>query len=164
VTRIGAWLRGVGVGAATTYFFDPDVGRRRRALVRDRAAHLARVVRVETSREVRHTGDRLRGLVASTRRLGRSAGAGLPVVERRVHPTASAPADPTARLAIGLVGAAAVLPFCRHVPVLLAARLLALGALGSAVYGVERTRRRAIASVPVRAAGDSAAPVPASPR
>jgi osmotically-inducible protein OsmY len=47
----------VGLGAALTYFFDPEQGRRRRAMTRDRAAGFFR-------RRVRETG-----------RLGRSASA-----------------------------------------------------------------------------------------
>ena len=35
MTRIGAFLRGIGAGAGFMYFFDPDRGKRRRALVRD---------------------------------------------------------------------------------------------------------------------------------
>jgi hypothetical protein len=121
------------------YFFDPDVGRRRRALVRDRAAHLARVVRDELEIGLRDAGNRVRGTIATTRRIA------LDVPDDRV-----VPANPSTRLAIGLVGAAAVLPFVRRVPTLLAARLLVLGALGSAVYGVERARRRSIAGGPAR--------------
>jgi uncharacterized membrane protein len=33
-------IRGAGIGAALMYFFDPDRGRRRRALVRDQAVHV----------------------------------------------------------------------------------------------------------------------------
>jgi hypothetical protein len=58
------------------------------------------------------------------------------------------PIDPATRLAMGLVGAAAVLPLFRHVRLLPVARLLSLGALASAVYGVEGARRRAVAHVP----------------
>jgi hypothetical protein len=51
------------------YFFDPHVGRRRRALVRDRAEHLRRVVRDELATEVRDATNRLRGIVAASRRV-----------------------------------------------------------------------------------------------
>ena len=40
-----ALLTGVGVGVALMYFLDPERGRRRRALVRDRLAHGARLTR-----------------------------------------------------------------------------------------------------------------------
>jgi len=36
-----AFLAGVGAGAGLMYILDPDMGRRRRALARDQAAHLA---------------------------------------------------------------------------------------------------------------------------
>ena len=39
----GALLTGLGVGVGLMYFFDPDRGRRRRALVRDRLAHSRRI-------------------------------------------------------------------------------------------------------------------------
>jgi hypothetical protein len=212
MTRIGAWLRGAATAATAMYFFDPDRGRRRRALVRDQLVHLSRVVRHELEAEVRDAGNRLRGVFAGARRLATGArgdvtdetiaqtlkarlarlerpdaivievrdgcvhlrGPALPrdaerarrIVRRvrgaralvdglEVHSSPDVPAlqsragdrmDPGTRLAVGLVGAAAVLPLFRHVPVLLAARLLALGAIGSAIYGVERERRRSIAS------------------
>ena len=38
-----ALLGGIGIGAALMYLLDPDRGRRRRALVRDKAVHFARV-------------------------------------------------------------------------------------------------------------------------
>jgi hypothetical protein len=197
------------------YFFDPDAGRRRRALVRDRIEHLSRVVRDELETELRDAGNRLRGVVAGTRRLASGGAADVTdesiaqavrrrfaslerpdaiVVEVRegcvhlrgpalardaerarrivrrvrgaralmdaleVHAAPDVPAlqtraggggaaqiDPTTRLAVGIVGAAALLPLVRHVPISFAVRLLALGAIGSAIYGVERDRRHAIA-------------------
>ena len=43
MTRIGAFLRGIGAGAGFMYFFDPDRGKRRRALVRDQMnGHIGR--------------------------------------------------------------------------------------------------------------------------
>ena len=216
MTRAGAWLRGAGVGATAMYFFDPHVGRRRRALVRDRAVHLVHVLRDEVETEVRDAGNRLRGVVATARRVAagsrapdvsdetiaselrarlarlehpdaivvevqdgcvhlrgqalakdaerarravrRVRGARAMVDRLEVHAAPDVPAlrgrvrpvpiDPATRLAMGLVGAAAVLPLFRHVRLLPVARLLSLGALASAVYGVEGARRRAVAHVP----------------
>jgi hypothetical protein len=37
-----AMVIGAGMGASLMYFFDPGMGRRRRALVRDQGVHLAR--------------------------------------------------------------------------------------------------------------------------
>jgi hypothetical protein len=70
MTRPGALLRGALVGAAATYFFDPDVGRRRRALVRDRIVHWLAVVRQELESELHDLRNRTRGAVASVRRIG----------------------------------------------------------------------------------------------
>jgi hypothetical protein len=211
------------------YFFDPDIGRRRRALARDQLVHLSRVVRDELETEVRDAAHRLRGMVAATRRLAGGAngdvsdetiaqtirarlarlerpdaivveveegcvrlrgpvltrdaerarravrrvrGARSLVDELEVHDAPDVPAlsspprphgfaqmDPAARLGVGLVGAAAVLPLFRHVSVSTAVRLLALGALGSAVVGTERARRQARARRP-----GARADVPDGPR
>jgi hypothetical protein len=218
VTRIGAWVRGAGAGATAVYFLDPDMGGRRRALLRDQLVHLSRVVRDELESEVRDARNRLGGVIASAWRLAGGAnddvsdetvaqtirarlarlerpdaivvevedgcvrlrgpalsrdaerarrvvrrvrGARSLVDELEVHAAPDVPAlsgeprphgfaqmDPSTRLTVGLVGAAAVLPLFRHVPLLRAARLLALAALGSAVYGIERTRRRTTARGP----------------
>lgn len=60
-------LIGAVAGAAVMYLFDPDGGRRRRALVRDQfvhAAHRAEDVAETTSRDL---GNRARGVVAELR-------------------------------------------------------------------------------------------------
>jgi hypothetical protein len=61
------FLVGAVAGAAVMYLFDPDGGRRRRALVRDQlvhAAHRAEDVAETTSRDL---GNRARGVVAELR-------------------------------------------------------------------------------------------------
>jgi len=213
--HVGSWLRGAGFGATAMYFFDPDAGRRRRALVRDRAVHLGHVARDEIETELRDARNRLQGALATTRRVASADGAdsderiaqelrsrfartggldavvvqvrdgcvrvGGPVLARdaervrravrrqrgarsfvdelEIHESPDVPAlrsrsqplgriDPAGRMALGLVGAAAVLPLLRHVPILVIARLLALGAIGSSIFSVEQARRRAIASGP----------------
>jgi uncharacterized membrane protein len=45
----GAMLTGLGLGLGLMYFFDPERGRRRRALVRDQTAHAARLTRDRTT-------------------------------------------------------------------------------------------------------------------
>ena len=60
-------LTGAGVGAAVAFMLDPDRGRRRRALVRDkmtRATHLTRDGLDATARDL---SNRARGIVAATR-------------------------------------------------------------------------------------------------
>jgi BON domain len=61
-------LATAGAAAAASYFLDPQLGRRRRALVRDQLVHLARVGQETvdiTSRDVRN---RAQGLTAELRR------------------------------------------------------------------------------------------------
>ena len=67
----GSLATGLGVGAALMFLFDPQRGRRRRALVRDRAAHTARISRDAvgaTTRDLMHrtagTAAQLRGAFA----------------------------------------------------------------------------------------------------
>ncbi len=59
---------GVAVGAKLMYLFDPDRGRRRRALLRDRLVRLSHMSRHELQLEVRDLANRTRGLVASAMR------------------------------------------------------------------------------------------------
>lgn len=64
-----AALVGVGVGAALMYFFDPDRGRRRRALVRDKveaAGNKANLYAEKMGRDIRN---RAYGVVAETKAL-----------------------------------------------------------------------------------------------
>lgn len=56
---------GVGIGAALMYWLDPDRGRRRRALVRDRAVHLARIGRDAAGATGRDLSQRGYGTAAS---------------------------------------------------------------------------------------------------
>ena len=58
---------GVAVGAALMYFLDPDRGRRRRAMVKDRVSHLASVVPDIAGTTGRDLANRSRGLVAQAR-------------------------------------------------------------------------------------------------
>jgi CBS domain-containing protein len=56
---------GVGIGAGMMYFFDPDKGRRRRALVRDKAISWSRRTRRGTKAAARDMRYRAQGLMAS---------------------------------------------------------------------------------------------------
>ena len=59
-------LAGAGVGAALAFMLDPDRGRRRRALVRNKMARVARVAREELDATSRDLSNRARGIVATT--------------------------------------------------------------------------------------------------
>ena len=61
-THLRWLLLGTGLGALTTYMLDPDRGRRRQALVRDRVVHARTVVRREVPKRVRHVQNRLQGV------------------------------------------------------------------------------------------------------
>jgi uncharacterized membrane protein len=55
---------GLGLGAGLMYFLDPDRGRRRRAMARDRAAHLVNTADDAIGKTSRDVRNRMSGLVA----------------------------------------------------------------------------------------------------
>jgi uncharacterized membrane protein len=57
-------ISGLGLGAGLMYLFDPDRGRRRRALVRDKAVHTLHQASDAFDKTSRDAGNRLSGLVA----------------------------------------------------------------------------------------------------
>lgn len=59
-------LAGAGMGAALAFMLDPDRGRRRRALARDKMVRAARVTREEFDATARDLSNRARGIVATT--------------------------------------------------------------------------------------------------
>ena len=63
-----------GLGAGMMYMLDPRLGKRRRALVRDRAQSYWRRMRKSVSQTVRDTRQRTSGLIAETRTQLRGAG------------------------------------------------------------------------------------------
>lgn len=66
----GLFVLGALVGAGVMYFFDPDRGRRRRALFRDQlihGAHEAEDLRGTAASTARHVRNRARGVLAQTR-------------------------------------------------------------------------------------------------
>lgn len=60
-------LCAAGVGAALMFLFDPDNGRRRRALLKDKSAHYARTAQEVEAGLVRQTLHHVRGALASIR-------------------------------------------------------------------------------------------------
>jgi uncharacterized membrane protein len=62
-------LAGLGAGAALMYMTDPDRGRRRRALVRDKAARTVHTTRRAVDKTGRDISNRARGLAAVARTL-----------------------------------------------------------------------------------------------
>jgi uncharacterized membrane protein len=63
----GAVLTSLGLGIGLMYFLDPERGRRRRALVRDRVAHAARLTRDAAGATRRDVAHRTSGSVAALR-------------------------------------------------------------------------------------------------
>jgi hypothetical protein len=64
---VAAWLGGIAVGALAMYVFDPERGRRRRALARDKAIHAAHVAGDRLGAKSRDLSNRAKGFVAETR-------------------------------------------------------------------------------------------------
>jgi uncharacterized membrane protein len=64
---LSQWLFGIGIGAGLMYWLDPDRGRRRRALTRDRAVHTANMLRHAAAVAARDTQHRVQGLWARAR-------------------------------------------------------------------------------------------------
>jgi uncharacterized membrane protein len=62
-------IAGAGLGAGLMYLLDPDRGRRRRALARDKAIHLLHRSDDAVSATARDVSNRLRGVVAEARAL-----------------------------------------------------------------------------------------------
>jgi len=62
--RLLTFLKGVGLGAGLMYFFDPDRGNRRRALVRDKAIHTTNQLGKTIDSASRDLTNRAAGLVA----------------------------------------------------------------------------------------------------
>ena len=63
-TSVFALLGAMGLGAALMYFLDPDSGRRRRALARDKYAHGKTVAQDAAQSAVRNAASQARGAIA----------------------------------------------------------------------------------------------------
>ena len=61
-------LAGFGAGVALMYFFDPDRGNRRRALLRDQISKWMRIARETISGKAEDMGNRTRGVMIETRK------------------------------------------------------------------------------------------------
>ncbi|AKJ27549.1 BON domain-containing protein [Caldimonas brevitalea] len=72
----------VAVGAAAMYYLDPVLGRRRRALLRDKAIAISHDVREVAHARAKRAVDRAQGLVAVTR--ARLDGSVLPTSDRQL--------------------------------------------------------------------------------
>ncbi len=66
-----ALLTGLGLGVGLMYFMDPERGRRRRALVRDKVTHTTRACTGTMSAVCADLAHRSAGLFARARRIGR---------------------------------------------------------------------------------------------
>jgi hypothetical protein len=63
----GAFLSGMAVGAAVAFTLDPDRGRRRQALIRDKIVRGTRLAREGADATLRDMSNRARGVAAATR-------------------------------------------------------------------------------------------------
>jgi hypothetical protein len=80
-------VSGMALGAAVMYVLDPDQGRTRRALARDKVVRALRVLRERGSNRLKDVRNRLYGSIAEFRSTLRDSSAQLPdhVIERRVR-------------------------------------------------------------------------------
>lgn len=65
--RFAALLGGIGLGAAVMYVLDPEGGRRRRALARDKAVSLANKTTRVVEAKSRDLANRAKGIAAEAR-------------------------------------------------------------------------------------------------
>jgi osmotically-inducible protein OsmY len=80
-----AALVGVGVGAALMYFFDPDRGKRRRALVRDKVESAGNKAQDYAEKMGRDVRNRAYGVVAETKSILKGEGVTDDVLVDRVR-------------------------------------------------------------------------------
>lgn len=64
----------LGVGAGLAYLFDPDQGRRRRALIRDKTVALSNSMEKDLEGKLRHWSNRARGVVGRARGAAQTSG------------------------------------------------------------------------------------------
>lgn len=85
VKKTWAGVGGVGVGAALMYLFDPEKGKRRRALLRDKFVHVTHSAGEKLDVKSRDAANRVQGLVARTKSLLTSERVPDTVVAERVR-------------------------------------------------------------------------------
>jgi hypothetical protein len=78
-------LSAAGIGAATMYLFDPDRGKRRRALVRNKAEHVTRIATTAAGKTRRDVRNHLLGALAECESLFRSEEVSDDILEARVR-------------------------------------------------------------------------------
>lgn len=78
-------LSAAGIGAATMYLFDPDRGKRRRALVRNKAEHVTRIATTAAGKTRRDVRNHLLGAFAEFESLCRSEEVSDDILEARVR-------------------------------------------------------------------------------
>ena len=76
---------GVGIGLGLMYVLDPERGKRRRAMLRDRTTHLLRSTRVTLGKKAQDLGNRARGLAAEARTVLHREAVSDEVLEQRVR-------------------------------------------------------------------------------
>lgn len=76
---------GVGIGMSLMYVLDPERGRRRRAMLRDRTTHALRTTRVTLGKKAQYMSNRLRGLAAEAQTALRREAVSDEVLEQRVR-------------------------------------------------------------------------------
>lgn len=64
--KVAYIFTGLGLGAGLMYLLDPDRGKRRRALIRDRALHASRVANREVNKRINDLRNRAYGLAKHT--------------------------------------------------------------------------------------------------
>ena len=69
MNKILTVLGGIGIGAAMMYLFDPRGGRRRRALIRDKAVALSNDAREAIDKKSRDLKNRAQGLMHEAKSL-----------------------------------------------------------------------------------------------
>lgn len=76
---------GVGIGLGLMYVLDPERGKRRRAMLRDRTTHALRSTRVTLGKKAQDMGNRARGLAAEARTALHREAVSDEVLEQRVR-------------------------------------------------------------------------------
>src|SRR5262245_46286778 len=80
-----AFASGAAFAAILAYTADPSAGKRRRAMARDAAVHLAKIIRRAVNISIRDSRNRLTGVVEETKRLSESGPVDDQILEDRVR-------------------------------------------------------------------------------